>query len=86
MWNMIKNNPLYITVFFLIFGLLHAQSDIYNSRKTAITKAIEKVGPAVASINVEQTVSAYSSPDPFFRYFFPPENIPSEKLWQWCSN
>ena len=54
----------------MIYGLLYGQSDIYNSRKTAITKAIEKVGPAVASINVEQTVSAFSSPDPFFRYFF----------------
>jgi len=73
---MIKNNPLYITAFILIFSLLHGQSDIYNSRKTAITKAIERVGPAVASINVEQTVSAYSSPDPFFRYFFPPEIYP----------
>ena len=76
MWNMIKNNALKMTVFFLIFGLLYGQSDIYNSRKTAITKAIERVGPAVASINVEQTVSAYSSPDPFFRYFFPPEIYP----------
>ena len=73
---MIKNNAISIKVYFLIFGLLYGQSDIYESRKTAITKAIEKVGPAVASINVEQTVSAYSSPDPFFRYFFPPEIYP----------
>ena len=69
MWNMIKNNGLNMTVFFLIFSFLYGQQDIYNSRKTAITQAIERVGPAVASINVEQTVSAYSSPDPFFRYF-----------------
>ena len=73
---MIKNNAINMTVFFLTFGLLYGQSDIYNSRKTAITKAIERVGPAVASINVEQTVSAYPSPDPFFRYFFPPEIYP----------
>ena len=47
-----------------------SQQLINESRKTAITKAIEVVGPAVACINVEQNVSAYSSPDPFFRYFF----------------
>ena len=66
---MIKNIPLSMTIFFLVFGLLFGQSDIHNSRKTAITKAIEKVGPAVASINVEQAISAYSSPDPFFATF-----------------
>ena len=67
---MIKNIPLNAIAFFFVIGLMYGQSDIYNSRKTAITKAIERVGPAVASINVEQTVSAYSSPDPFFGIFF----------------
>ena len=47
-----------------------------SSRKTAITRAIEKVGPAVACINVQQNVSAYTTSDPFFRYFFPPEIYP----------
>lgn len=61
-------------VFIISFAL--SQQLINESRKTAITKAIEVVGPAVACINVEQNVSAYSSPDPFFRYFFPPEIYP----------
>ena len=73
---MIKNIPFNVTLFFLLVGLLCGQSDILSSRETAITKAIRKVGPAVASINVEQAVSSYSSPDPFFRYFFPPEIYP----------
>ena len=55
---MIKNIPLNVALLLLLVGLLYGQSDIHNSRKTAITKAIEKVGPAVASINVEQKVSA----------------------------
>ena len=67
---MIKNNAINMTVFFLIFGLLYGQSDIYNSRKTAITKAIERVGPAVASINVEQTVVPIHLPIRFFVIFF----------------
>jgi serine protease Do len=49
---------------------------VNSSRKTAITRAIEKVGPAVACINVQQNVSAYTTSDPFFRYFFPPEIYP----------
>ena len=47
-----------------------------NSRYSAITRAIKKVSPAVASINVVQmreysTNSFYN--DPFFRHFFPNE-------------
>ena len=38
---MIKNIPLNVKVFFLVVGLLCGQSDIHNSRKTAITKAID---------------------------------------------
>ena len=64
-----------VGLFFIVSSVLTQQS-INESRKTAITKAIEVVGPAVACINVEQNVSAYSSPDPFFRYFFPPEIYP----------
>ena len=55
---------------------LFAQPNVDSSRKTAITRAIEKVGPAVACINVQQNVSAYTTSDPFFRYFFPPEIYP----------
>ena len=50
---------------FLVSGIL--ASDIAKSRETAITRAIEKVGPAVASINVEQHVSSFSF-DPFFGF------------------
>ena len=56
--------------------MAYGQRGIESSRRTAITSAIEKVGPAVACINVEQHVSAYSSQDPFFRYFYPPEIYP----------
>ena len=75
---MIKNIPLNSAIVILIVGLIYGQkySSILDSRKTAITSAIEKVGPSVACINVEQAVSAYSSQDPFFRYFFPPEIYP----------
>lgn len=48
--------------------------DIYNSRETAITRAVKSVSPAVASINVVQYRQvARQSPyvDPFFQYFFP---------------
>ena len=53
-----------------------AQSDIGEGRQTAITKAIEKVSPAVASINVIQVKEFRTAPlfnDPFFRDFFPYE-------------
>ncbi len=53
-----------------------AQSDIGEGRQTAITKAIEKVSPAVASINVIQVKEFKTTPlfnDPFFRDFFPYE-------------
>ncbi len=52
------------------------QSDIDRSRQNAITNAIEKASPAVASINVTQVERYAVSPfqrDPWFEYFFPPE-------------
>lgn len=57
-----------------LLGLLFAQDDLYQSRETAITRAIKAVSPAVASINViQQKEFATRSPfnDPFFQYFFP---------------
>ena len=60
----------------MLLNIAYGQGGVESSRRTAITSAIEKVGPAVACINVEQHVSAYSSQDPFFRYFFPPEIYP----------
>ena len=59
-----------------IATILFGQPTLDSSRETAITRAIEKVGPSVACINVQQNVSAYSTSDPFFRYFFPLEIYP----------
>ena len=59
-----------------IATILYGQPTLDSSRETAITRAIEKVGPSVACINVQQNVSAYSTSDPFFRYFFPLEIYP----------
>jgi len=50
------------------------QEALENSRKTAITRAVRKVSPAVVGINVT-SVKRYvyrSNPDPFFSLFFPP--------------
>ncbi len=56
---------------------LFSQQSIDISRQTVITSAIKKVGPSVACINVQKNV-AYSMPDPFFNYFFPPEIYPMQ--------
>ncbi len=63
-------------LFILISGLTYAQSSVLESRTNAITNAIQKVSPAVASINVVQlreyrTNSLFD--DPFFRNLFPYE-------------
>lgn len=63
---------LFLCLFFI--ADTHAD-DITNSRHTAITRAIEKIGPAVASINVEQHLSSVSF-DPFFGFMFPREVYP----------
>lgn len=60
----------------LLFSTLFAQGSVLESRQNAITKAIQKVSPAVASINVVQlreyrTNSLFD--DPFFRNLFPYE-------------
>ncbi len=64
-------------VFRLSLLLIHflVGSDIASQRETAITRAIEKIGPAVASINVEQHVSSLSF-DPFFGFMYPREIYP----------
>ena len=41
-----------IVIVLVLIGLAYP-SDISNSRQTALTRAIEKIGPAVASINVQ---------------------------------
>ena len=75
---MINKNKFKIIILSLLLltAMIHSQDSIYDSRQSAITRAIEKVSPAVASINVVQlkeysTQSAYN--DPFFRYLFPYE-------------
>ena len=73
---MINSHTKVILLMLYIAVNLFAQPNVDSSRKTAITRAIEKVGPAVACINVQQNVSAYTTSDPFFRYFFPPEIYP----------
>ena len=73
------NNHNKISLFILFIAtVIFGQSDIDNSRKTAITRAIEKVGPSVASINVQQNATTYYSPDPFFSYLFPPKIYPNK--------
>lgn len=53
--------------------------EVEESQKTAITRAAEKVGPAVARVEVKKSLSRRSPysffDDPFFKYFFgePPE-------------
>ncbi len=75
---MITKNKLIIIGFSLLLltSIIHPQDSIYESRHSAITRAIEKVSPAVASINVVQlreytTNSLFN--DPFFRQLFPYE-------------
>lgn len=65
---------------FLLMPILKAEAPpwpaIQKSRETAITAAIQKVGPAVASINVIQLRPYFSSQffnDPFFEFWFPEE-------------
>lgn len=50
-------------------------NNINNSRETAITQAIKKIGPAVVSINVEQKTSSLSF-DPFLGFMYPREIFP----------
>jgi len=60
----------------LVTIIIFIRSDgITKSRETAITRAIEKVGSAVASINVEQHISSVSF-DPFFGFMFPRDIYP----------
>ena len=53
-----------------------ANESIYNSRQTAITRAVESASPAVVSVNVTQVQQVrYRDPfsgfsDPWFEYFF----------------
>ncbi|MBI86918.1 MAG: 2-alkenal reductase [Candidatus Marinimicrobia bacterium] len=66
---------IYLFIFGIqIFGNINAKN-ILSSRETAITRAIDLVGPAVASINVEQHTSSVSF-DPFFGIIYPKDIYP----------
>ncbi|MDG2265372.1 MAG: trypsin-like peptidase domain-containing protein, partial [Candidatus Marinimicrobia bacterium] len=66
------NRKSYVLVCTLLFlGSCLCANSISESRKTAITTAIEKVGSSVASINVIQDLVAPFAGDPWFNYFFP---------------
>jgi len=70
-------NRLGIYLIFFLYGSSINADDIAVSRHNSITKAIQKVGPAVASINVEQNKSSVSF-DPFFGFMFPREIVPMQ--------
>ena len=57
----------------LVLTMLNGQWEVDASRHTAITRAIESVEPAVASISVVQIQDVYNpfTRDPFFDFFFP---------------
>lgn len=59
----------------LVFNSFLFGNNINNSRETAITRAIKKIGPAVVSINVEQKTSSLSF-DPFLGFMYPREIFP----------
>ena len=66
------NKQKYALVITLFFICCYLQANtLSKSRKTAITTAIEKVGPSVASINVIQDLVTPFRADPWFNYFFP---------------
>ena len=66
---------IYIFIFVTqIFANINAKN-ILSSRQTAITRAIDLVGPAVASINVEQHTPSVSF-DPFFGIIYPKDIYP----------
>ena len=57
----------------LALTMLNGQWEVDASRHTAITRAIESVEPAVASISVVQIQDVYNpfTREPFFDFFFP---------------
>ncbi len=66
--------------------LAMANQDIFSSRQTTITRAVERIAPAVVSVNVLQVReytrrSPFYSRDPFLREFFP-ELFKDQKLRQ----
>ena len=63
-----------IPILLLIVSTLFSNViDVDNGRKNAITRSIQTVGPAVASINVIKQRTTPFFNDPFFHFFFPEE-------------
>ena len=64
----------------LALTMLNGQWEVDASRHTAITRAIESVEPAVASISVVQIQDVYNpfTRDPFFDFFFPERSLKRE--------
>ena len=61
------NRQKYNIIFYLLFISSYIVADtISESRKNAITRAIDKVGPTVASINVIQDVVVPFRVDPWY--------------------
>ena len=60
-----------LLIYLFFIGFYLSADKISETRKNAITRAIEKVGPSVASINVIQDLVAPFGGDPWFNYFFP---------------
>lgn len=66
----------FILMLILLPPLLGNVQDVSGTRNNAITLAIQRVGPAVASINVIQIKQYQTSPffnDPLFQFLFPEE-------------
>ena len=59
------------TLLLIVSTLFSNVIDVDNGRKNAITRSIQTVGPAVASINVSKQRTAPFFNDPFFQFFFP---------------
>ena len=61
-----------IPILLLIVNTLFSNAkDVDTGRKNAITRSIQIVGPAVASINVIKQRTTPFFNDPFFHFFFP---------------
>ena len=68
--------------YFIIFLVSNLFSNVSETRKNAITRAVKQMGPTVASINVvkiKEFSNQYYFNDPFFRYLYPTiiKKIPS---------
>ena len=69
------NSVSLLSILFFSFITFTYCDEINSQRRTVITRAIEKVGPSVASINVEQHIASISF-DPFFGFIYPNEIYP----------